>query len=1019
MKQWQTIQIPLSQGVDNKSDRRASDPPQFDNLRDAEWERVQGIQTRKPYATIGTGIYGGGNLSSIRRIVENGDELLCFTDVGLYSWSPALSLWVLKSEYLAVKTAEATTFATNGDQLDADRAELNNTIVFCWTSGGIVYVAAQDKTTGAATMPPTAVATGAGVGTRPRLVALATKILLFWHDGTDAAPSNLRVLAIDPASVLASVLTAAAIVIAAGVFGSYYDVCKVDGLDQAVFAARRVVTTSYTVGTIDAGLTIASSVKARTCVMPIAVASTPGGLTAQVIRSNAGALQGDQVTLIGLADTANINTAVGSYAAQLNQLTCAFRSVKTAGVFRCYAFWSYNEADNATNWQSSYNFVTDAGAVGAEGVFIRRLGVASRAFDYNGRVFVWMVFAGASSFAGANLPGYRAQLQNSYFLYRDTVAAGLDPLLCAKAAFSRAGGFCPSIGRLPGVALTSGTSGFSWCATERRIVDLSTKQTGYDARAPRDVTFTFDSNEARRTARIGQTLYITGGEVLQYDGTGLYEVGFHVYPFHFGGFEAVGGTMVNGLYNYKMTHRWDNAKGERERSTTATVAQYAIAAGPSSIVIAGAAPLYVTHKLAPRPPAEEIWRTQANPAVGAPFSLATGLDPAVIANPNGYRANDNTISTLGSWSDYLTDASLSTHEANPENGAVLENLAPPAATIIIASADRLFLAGVAGDPNRIWYSKLRADGQVAAFHDTLTVSVPAIGGVITGLAFLNETLIVFKETAIYALAGDGLDNLGGGQNYGPARMLSSDAGATVHESIVLTPMGLVFKSSKGWYLLNRGWSTDYIGSPVCNFDNEPVLAVQIVESQHQVRALSASRMLVFDYNPNPAVKWCEWTISNAVSSALYGGVHYYATLADVKAQRSDYVGIDYGLAAELAWIKLNDLQGAGSIRWFSILGENRGVHSLRIRLARDYEQDGTNNWVYYQDETWTPEAAALGFPERVRVGPSIPKCMAIKIRITVVAKDGVWSEGTKLTGIALDVGIDKGINSRLPAAQKA
>lgn len=1012
MKNWVTVQIPLAAGLDTKSDARASSPPSFDLLRDVEWEQPGGLQTRKPFTDLGVNIFSGGTLSNIRRLEANGDERLCFTREGLYSWSSSISMWTLKATHMAVSLDEQTSFATNGDQIDCDRAELSGVIVYAWTQGGVVYVAAKDKTSGATLMVPTAPFTGSGVGTRPRLVALTTKILLFWHDGTDAVPGNLKALAIDPADVLSSILSAAATVLATGSFGSYYDVCKVDAADTAAIVCRRVTTTSYTIATLTAGMSLAIATVARTCAQGIAVASIPGGTSVQVVRSDAGALLGDLIVTATLADVGagTTGTAVGSYSGGLNQVTLAFATSKVGGNYRAHAFWSYGETDNAVNWQSSHNWVDTGGVVGTEGLFVRRLGVASRAFEYNERIYVWMAFASVSSFTGSNTAGFRAAPQNSYFLYRDPDNTG--PLLCAKSTTMKAGGFSPSVCRLPGVALTSGTTVFSWCATERRIIPVSLKQTNYDARAPRDVTFTFDSNLARRCARIGRTLYVSGGELLQYDGAGLFEAGFHVYPWYFDGVISGAGSIANGAYAYKATRRWDNAQGERERSTTATVATLTMAGGPLSFLLTGV-PLYVTHKASPRAPAFEIWRTKVNPLAGDPFHLVTGLDPAVTANPNGYRRDDASLATLVAWQDTLSDASVGVLQPNPENDGVLENLAPPACTIVFASADRLFLAGIAGDPQRIWYSKLRNDGEVCAFHDQDTVAIPSWAGAITGLGLLNETLIAFTDDAVFALDGQGYDNLGTGSNYGPARMLSSDVGAIAHESIAFTPSGLIFKSSKGWYLLNRGWGVEYIGAAVASFDAEAVLAVHLVESQHQVRCLTASRMLVFDYLVN---QWAEWTVSGGAHAALIAGTHHYVTSSAVKYQVTDYTGITYGLVAKLAPIKLNDLQGAGSVRWLNILGEYRGGHRLQIDLYRDYATTP------YQTTIWTPSPTTIGEPLQVSVGPSIPKCMAIGIKISalpvITGEFPSYSEALKLTGLALEVGIDKGINRRLPAAQK-
>jgi hypothetical protein len=297
-----------------------------------------------------------------------------------------------------------------------------------------------------------------------------------------------------------------------------------------------------------------------------------------------------------------------------------------------------------------------------------------------------------------------------------------------------------------------------------------------------------------------------------------------------------------------------------------------------------------------------MWRTEADPTLDSPFFLTTSRDPADdgVGVSNGFVWNDP-----AAWSsttiDALADADLAEGEPHPANGGYIEGMAPPAATIIAASNDRLFLAGVAGDADRIWYTRHRADGEVAAFDGDLTVEVPRLGGPITGLGFLNDTLIVFRRHAVYALDGAGFDNLGGGVNYGPARLLASDVGAVVHESIALTPRGLVFKSAKGWYLVNRGWSLEYIGAPVAAFDDEEVLAVHVLEQQHQIRCVTPARVLVLDYSvpseSSPYGQWSEWTIAGAVGALLRDGVHTIAFADDVRAQRSDYAGIDYGLEA--------------------------------------------------------------------------------------------------------------------------
>lgn len=1015
---YRVIQIPLSAGLKTSDDQRAMQPPGLSICADARFDDIGGIQTRFPLTSIGNNISGGGTLANVRRLETVNGELVVFTDTQVYSWNAQLSVWVLRGTHMAVTVDERGVFVGTGDQIDADRAELNGTIVYAWTEVTTVFAAALDKVTGALLVAPTAVSTAVG---RPKLVALATKILLF----VDAGANNLTVRSIDPATPSTAIAGAGTSVIAAN-FNAMYDVVKVEGQDLAIGACRRVTTTSYSVFTVTPALAVTAVTKARTCDGPIAVTTTLGaGTSAQIARANTTNIQGDLLTTSSLADVFTGQALGASLAlATIKQVAVAYLTTTTAAVF-----WSSGESADGTTGTAAvgHNTVTTANVVGTSATLVLVLGMASRAFSFGGHAYVWLVFACDSGAAGFGVPlGIRAALQNTYFLYRD------DGLLVSRAAFDIAGGFAPSSGRLPGVATTSTTGfDFAWCGAYRRAIDLGDGQgavahTGFDARSPRDIAFSFDSNSARRCARIGRTLYVTGGIPMQYDGAGLFEVGFLISPFVISGATSGPGTgnLAAGAYSYKSTMRWLNAQGEQERSTTAIGLQLTAAALDKLLI--GTIALNVTLKAAARiAPAIELWRTAVNPQEDNPYFLITSKDPTALTNPNRYIPNDVTLNQDPAvfTQDNFADATLATKEANPENGSVLESLPPPGASIIFATDTRVFLGGLDGDPDSVAYSRLRGAGEIVSFHDTLVIPVPRDGGAMTALALLNETLVVFRESCVYALPGLGFDNTGGGQNYGPANRLSADVGAVNADAVALTPMGLIFKSDKGWYMLDRSWNARYIGAEVALFDGETVRAVHVMVACHQVRCVTSGRILVYDYLVD---NWTSWSISDAVHATIWNGVYYYLSStsnAPLQEQTSYPFGsVNYGLDVELGWIKPADLQGFARIDQILIVGEFRGAHALWIRTAFDYEQDGAGNWRYTDSVFWTPSPQVIGSVEQVSRGTSRGRCQAIKVRITAVApaKDGTppTTEALKLTGIALRVGFYRTPYKRLPAAQK-
>jgi hypothetical protein len=1013
---YQILTIPLTQGLKTKDDVRAMAAPGLSICSDARFDELGGIQTRYPFQAWSAAIFGGGTLSNVRRLAVNGSELLVFTDTGLYSWNAQLSQWVLRGTHLAAAVEEVPRFVTTGDQVIGDRAELNGTIVYTWTESintaqALLFAAAIDKMGAVIAVAQLPVGSA-----NSSVIALSTRILLFNGTGT----GNLVVRAIDPASPAAG-FASAGVNIAVGTDAGAYDVVRIDGTDQCIGAYQRTTPTSYTIFTVTAGLSVATSTKARTADGPLAVAVTPDGAKAQIVRGNGSNIQGDLITISGLVD---VFTAQSLYApfpsiTPVNQIAAAFSATLSGGNYTCSVWWSFQESNGVgTIGGVGFNTVTTANVVGTSKTFIQAMGVASRAFQYNGAVYVWLVWAKDSGTVVAGTPnGIRGAVQNTYFLYR------ADGFLVAQAAEDIAGGYSAINGRLPGITAAGAT--FSWAGSWRRTIQLGNQKVGNATRSPRDIAVTFDDSRARRTSRLGQTLYISGGMLLQYDGINLVEVGTLVFPWAIAAQDSgIAGNLGPGVHSWKGSVRWQSATGESERSTTATGVQLTVAAG--HLVFITSTMLFVTRKQGAAPvPTVEFWRTTLNAPTSAPFYLITSNDPTQLLPANNPFLPNNPQLASGSFvfNDNYSDATLAAQEANPENAGGLEHLAPPPAQIVIATDTRLFLAGVAGDDDAVRYSREREEGEIASFHDSLRIPIPPLGGAITALAVLNETLVVFRQTAIYALPGNGFDNGGGGQNYGPANLLASDVGALSHETVALIPQGLIFKSRKGWFFLSRDWVPHYIGADVAKFDAETVLSVEAVESNHQIRCITSGHILVWDYLTQ---EWSSWSISDAIDGVIYNGQYLYLSSGSntVLGELSSFPPgtVAYGLDVETGWIKPAEQQGAARVDEILILGEYRGPCLVRIRTAFDYQYDGAGNPVYTDETFWTPSPAVIGSALQVRRGVSRGKCESLKIRITAssLAKDGSppSTEAIKLTGLALKVRLRQRGHTRLPAAQK-
>lgn len=973
---WQTVNIPFSAGLSTKVDDFALEPPGLAVCQNAVFTETGGIQKRLPYTALSKNILGGGNISNPRRLAVLGDELILFTKDTLYSWSARDAKWVSRGTYLAPVVTEKSRFTQNADQSEVERAELGNTVVMAWNlneSGG-VYVAAYDKTTGATILAPT-VLSGADTS-NPRLLALTDKILLFWRYNL----VELRAIAIDPDDVATGVASASSptTVMSTTAVDFGYDVAAISNT-SAVAVMRLNPSTSYGIATIDESLTVAASAKARTCDGPIGVAYSVLAAKIAVVRANGTNIQGDTLTS-ALVDSTT-GAAVGTVDTAASRIAVGFRSVANSGVYRCYAFWQRGTATVGNPVKS--NWLASDGTVGTQGTFVLNADIASKAFDHGGSVFVWLIFTRDTA-AG----------QNTLFLYKD------DATLQAKAITTRASRGFGQDGWVASVQNVGGNT-YAMGAMECRALDAVTEF--YGAASPREVWVEFDSNAARRTAQIGRTLYVTGGQVLQYDGRSLAELGFHVFPWSLTVSDSGAGSLAAGTYAWKSTFASENAFGELDRSTTAKYVTTAIGASREATITHGTTG-FTLRTSTDSPIAIEDWRGMVDADVDEPFYLVSAKDPSDGSGDNHYVANAPTTATVVNVDD-MVDATAQNKEQNPENGTVLEGIAPPPASIIVADDERLYLAGIPGDPYAIWPSKLRSDGEVPAFHDSLVVRLPAHGGDITALAFMNNTLIVFKESAIYAMPGAGQNNDGSGQAFGPSQLLSADMGAVSADAVAVAREGLVFFSRKGWCLLDRGYSAQYIGEKVEGFNTDTFTAVHVLEDRHEIRCVGSGRVLMFDTN---AKEWSEWTITDGLHAAIWNGVYHYISEddANVKGEAAAHsAASSYSMVIETAWIKLAGLQGFQRIRHAMLLFEALSEHTLRLEVYRDFI--GSEVAGHFQTIDFPIAGGAPGVGLQLRHAPSIQKMSAFKMRITDRFPVG---GSLNLTGLALEVGIKRGLN---------
>jgi hypothetical protein len=378
-----------------------------------------------------------------------------------------------------------------------------------------------------------------------------------------------------------------------------------------------------------------------------------------------------------------------------------------------------------------------------------------------------------------------------------------------------------------------------------------------DATDPTQPVDNFVGSNARamcQAVEVGRGLAIFGGTPYMYDGERVGELGFPWGPeiiLLAGGETGSGGLEADGVYRYYVVATRRDRQGQVHRSRPSRIASVAIEGAENAVQIrirTQTLSLWDHGVFYPTAPATqfEVFRTTN---AGAVFYRLYGARNAVNSMRPRDTPTNNPLAIFGyvDFEDGLSDAELALQGAAPFTlgPGGFEELTPQTVPAMHAPAvwqGRLWGADML-DPSLIWYSdqilpEFASDYYRAPeFCDTNTFRLDGKGEIVALQPMQNE-LIVFTRSGVYALQGDGNDGLGEGANL-QLSTLHEGTGCIEPRSIVLAPPGIFFQSEKGYYLLGRGKEQDYAnaGAPIDDDVHEAgnIRGATLLEDRHQIR----------------------------------------------------------------------------------------------------------------------------------------------------------------------------------------
>lgn len=1009
----QAIDISFAKGLDEKTDPKRVPMGNFVSLENTVFQRGGRLTKRNGYTQLPslpdtTSVY-----------LTNHKENLTAVGTSIFAYSQSYQNWVSKGNIQPLSLSTMPLVRNNFNQTAADTAIASNGLVcvaYVESESGssVNKYAVYDSTTGQNIISPTTIPPGAGaVAGGMRVFVLGYRFIIVFTN-TISAVAHLQYIAIDinnptnisaPVDLVSSYIPAATLSWDGVVSGSY------------LYLAYNTTNGGQSVQIISLSNILVASV-------PVSLASeiaTMVSLTADTSSSLVLYLSYyDASSMVGKVATFDSNLALLSGPTTIFSSVALLNITSSANNGSCHIFAEYSNNYSYDSGIPSHfirSVIVDSSASVTTALYTvaRSVGLASKSFYIGSTIYF--------------LASYQSPYQPTYFLINGSLSVQANPIAVAKLAYQNGGGYLTT--GLPNVYVNGDFASVIYRFKD--LISAVNKDTNVGSGVQTAGVYsqtginlaTFDiGTEAIDSAEIGNDLHISGGFLWMYDGQLPVEHNFFLYPDSVEAtWSATGGSIVakpdsttnTNAYFYQVTYEWTDNQGNAFRSAPSVpIPVTTTGSGTAGSITVNIPTLRLTYKIA-SPVKIVVYRWS-------------------VAQQIYYQTTSITVPTLNSTTsdsiafvDTNADATILGNNILYTTGGVVEDIGPPATSIMALFDNRLWLVD-AEDANLLWFSKQVIEATPVEMSDLFTMYIaPTTGantnaGKITALFPMDDKLIIFMENStIFYINGTGPDNTGANNQYSQPIFITSSVSCTNIQSIVLIPSGLLFQSNKGIWLLDRSLNTSYLGAPVQQSTlTALVKSAQNIPATNQVRFIMDSGItIMYDYYYN---EWGTFTGVPAISGTIFDSLHTFLNAEGQIFQESPGSYLDGSRPVLMSFttgpLRLGDLQGYQRAYFFYLLGEYLSPHQLQVSISYDYSLSPsqsvfitpTNNSGNYGDIGPYGQGNPYGGESSLydwRIFLERQRCMAFAISIQEIydAAAGVTAgAGLTLSGINLVCG---------------
>lgn len=1016
--QKQLYPIPFTGGVDTKTDPKQVMAGNLITLQNGRFTNSGQINKRSGFELLPNNIAGSSDyINQAQAINSYNNELLLFDGINVYTYIAETQTWADKGIAGSVITNDTQIIrSSSSQQLNPDIAFLDNMEVYVWEDSrgdgyGSVRYTVLDTTTQAKIFADQPIGNGYA---KPKAVSFNGDVFIFYTDQSN----NIYYQTINPngpnlISNQVNVISDGYILDDGETFS--YDVCVIGNNMYVSYLAN--VSGTPSINFFNYPPSLIKSEVTQIAIDGYAFTS----LSSQSVINVVGDSQNNQwVTWFN-----GLNTYTAAYTypglpllgmtlVLANSIVNTITGIEwtTAGQILLTL-----EVYNPTPWNTLITslVVQQDGNVDSLGN-LRSVGLASKAYKINGNIYV--------------NAAYQTPDNATYF----TILMNLNPFTVVGKVDSSTGGGLRTNNMLSEVPLLR--AGLVKFANLTKGSVISEAGTVFTLLGVNATSLDYDNANQFQAVTQNNNLQICGGILQVYDGISVVESNFNYPPENITTSVGNGSSgLGTGTYLYQITYEWMDAFGQIEQSTPSNGTSV-VTTQNGQIVTLTIPTLRLTKKQTLQGRSNVticVYRTPVNGTGDTLNEVTSILEPLI---------NDPTTDTV-QFMDQLSDIDASSNRFLYTIGGVLNNVSPPASSLITLYQNRVVLGGLE-DPNLLWFSQNKQDYSnynttPTNFAAELTIGCDPLGGPITAIKNLNQNLVIFKKTNIFIVNGDGPNNTGGGTSYPNPQILTSDVGCSNQNSIAIIPTipalnstsgagvgGLMFQSDKGIYLLDQGLNVTYVGAPVQNFNSLTITSTTLNPDQNLVIFTTLEgTSLIYDYYHN---QWGTDTNQFAIDSLVFQDEFTFLTANGRVNQGNEEIFTDSGTPIFLSWTSPNlsfaQLNGYQRVFHVMLLGSYKGPHTLNIGVAYDYSpvytqfgtitvEPATDYWG--SDTTWGNETPWGGVytPYEFRIDFAQQVCTSIRIQISDNQTSN-YNEGYAISAMTFVVGLLPG-SYKIPA----